>query len=149
MKYIIKKFIGTVIKLLVMALLAKVFFEVFTEPENYYPYCYYLFAELFVYNLMKSIAEASSKESVLPVARYALFAALTSVTGVIVANLAALDAFTILALMFVGYTLNMANSFSVWRFFKSQLNGGRTKYDLYQEEKGFRRRASYGSLEQR
>jgi hypothetical protein len=83
------------------------------------------------------------------VARYALFAAVTSVTGVMVANLAALDAFTILALMFVGYTLNMANSFSVWRFFKSQLNGGRTKYDLYQEEKGFRRRASYGSLEQR
>jgi hypothetical protein len=78
-----------------------------------------------------------------------LFAALTSVTGVIVANLAALDAFTILALMFVGYTLNMANSFSVWRFLKSQLNGGHTKYDLYQEEKGFRRRASYGSLEQR
>lgn len=119
MKHIIKKFIGTIIKLLVMALLAKVFFDVFTEPDNYYPYCYYLFAELFIYNLMKSVVEACSKENILPVARYALFAAVVFVTGVVIANLAGLDAFTILALMFVGYTLNMANSFSVWRFFRS------------------------------
>lgn len=149
MKYIIKKFIGTVIKLLVMALIARLFFEVFTEPDNYYPYCYYLFAELFIYNLVKSIAEACSKESVFPVTRYALFAASISIAGVAIANYSGIDAFSILAFMFVGYTLNMANSFSTWKFFRSQLNEGQTKYDQYKNEKAYRRRIKYGTLEQR
>ena len=38
MKHIVKKFIGAVIKLSVMAVLAEVFFESLSEPGDVFPY---------------------------------------------------------------------------------------------------------------
>ena len=147
MKHIVKKFIGAVVKLSVMAVLAEVFFESLSEPGDGFPYAYYFFAEMFIYHLIKAIAESCDKENVLPVIRYALFASSISILGVLIAGWTGINAYTVLVFLYVGYSLNTVNPFSTWRFFRSQLDDGKTKYDFYKEDKQYREKASgYGPL---
>ena len=146
MKHIVKKFIGAVVKLSVMAhdkyesgLLLHALAEV-TDAGA----CGKLKVSQ---HLIKAIAESCDKENVLPVIRYALFASSISILGVLIAGWTGINAYTVLVFLYVGYSLNTVNPFATWRFFRSQLDDGKTKYDFYKEDKQYREKASgYGPL---
>lgn len=139
MKHIVRKFIGAVFRLLLMAVLALVFYDTFREPGNEFPYAYYLFSELFIYHLMKALGEACEKENPLSVIRYALFTSSVSIAGIVIANLTGINAYWVLCFLFIGYTLNTAKTYSFIKFVRSQLDGEKSKYEIYRAEKEHRR----------